>query len=305
MSGWLASFGRHKMLKLLSLLLAVALWFAVGGEERIETTLSVPLEIVNLDPQLMITSEVPSGLQLRLAGPRSLIRALTQSRLVHSVDLAGAKPGRLSIPFGPASFTLPRGVTILRVHPNPLSLNLVETAVRTLPLQPALVGTPPEGYEIKAVRIRPSVVSVKGPVEELQDLKVLSTLPIDVSTLTAPATLVTDLDVKNLHLTLTNPIPLLAEVTVVEKTLTRTFTGLPLSAQPLPARLAPSQVTVTLEGPYREVKDLKAADLQAVVDTTGLKPGPHRLAVKVELSPRLKLLKVTPATVSAQVRRPS
>ncbi|MCL6620460.1 MAG: hypothetical protein K6T55_00010 [Syntrophobacterales bacterium] len=293
------------MLKILSLFLAVALWFAVGGEERIETTLSVPLEIVNLDPQLMITSEVPSGLQLRLAGPRSIIRALTQSRLVHSVDLAGAKPGRLSLPFGPASFNLPRGVTILRVHPNPLSLTIVETAVRTLPLQPVLAGTPPEGYEVKAVDLRPSFVSVKGPVEELQDLKVLATLPIDVSTLTGPATLVTDLDVKNLHLTLTNPVPLLAEVTVVEKTIRRTLSGLPVAAQPLPARLAPSQVTVILEGPYREVKDLKAADLLAVVDTSGLKPGQHRLAVKVELPPRLKLLKVTPATVAVQVRRPS
>jgi YbbR domain-containing protein len=293
------------MLKILSLFLAVALWFAVGGEERIETTLSVPLEIVNLDPQLMITSEVPSGLQLRLAGPRSIIRALTQSRLVHSVDLEGAKPGRLSLPFGPASFNLPRGVTILRVHPNPLSLTIVETAVRTLPLQPVLAGIPPEGYEVKAVDLRPSFVSVKGPVEELQDLKVLATLPIDVSTLTGPATLVTDLDLKNLHLTLTNPVPLLAEVTVVEKTIRRTLSGLPVAAQPLPARLAPSQVTVVLEGPYREVKDLKATDLLAVVDTSSLKPGQHRLPVKVDLPPRLKLLKVTPATVAVQVRRPS
>lgn len=292
------------MLKLLSLLLAVALWFAVGGEERVETTLNVPVEIVNLDPQLMITSEVPSGLQLRLAGPRSTVRTLTQSRLVHSVDLSGAKPGRLSIAFGPASFTLPRGVSLIRVHPNPLTLTVVETDVRTLPLQPTLVGSPPEGYEVKAVRMRPSYVSVKGPVEELQDLKVLSTLPIDVSTLTGPATLVTDLDVRNLHLTLTNPVPLLAEITVVEKTLSRTFTRVPIVPQPLPARLAPSQVTLTLEGPFREVRDLKVEDLQVVVDTTGLKPGHHRLPVKVELPPRLQLLKVSPASVSAQVRRP-
>lgn len=305
MTGWLASFGRHKTLKLVSLFLAVALWFAVGGEERIETTLSVPLEIVNLDPRLMVVSEVPPGLQVRLTGPRSTVRTLTQSRLVHSLDLAGAKPGRVSIAFGPASFPLPRGVTLLRVHPNPLVLTLAETAVRTLPIQPTLVGTPPEGYEVKAVTIRPSLVAVKGPVEELQDLKVLFTLPIDVSTLTASATLTTDLDLKNLHLTLINPVPLLAEVTIVEKILSRTLSGVPLVAQPLAARLFPSQVTVSLEGPHREVKDLKAADLQAEVDTTGLRPGRHRLPVKMELPPRLRLLRLTPATVTAQVLPPS
>ena len=48
MKDWLASLGRHKALKLLSLLLALALWLAVGGEERTETTLSMSLELVNL-----------------------------------------------------------------------------------------------------------------------------------------------------------------------------------------------------------------------------------------------------------------
>jgi len=301
LTGWLASLGRHKLLKALSLLLATALWFAVGGEERIETTLSIPLEMVNLDPGLMITSEVPPGLQVRVVGPRSLVRTLTQSRLLHSVDLAAAKPGRVTVAFGPTSFNFPRGVSLLRVTPNPLVLTVVETTVRTLPLQPTLTGTPPEGFEVKSVRIHPSFVSVKGPAEELRDLKVLSTLPIDVSTLTAPASLVTDLDVKNLHLTLQNPVPIMADVTVVEKTLSRTLSGVPVTAAPLPARLTPSQVTVTLEGPYRRIKELQPTDLQVRADTTGLKPGRHRLPVRLELPPPLRLLKVSPATVSALV----
>lgn len=293
--------GRNKSLKLLSLFLAVALWFAVGGEERTETTLSLPLEIVNLDPGLMITSEVPSGLQVRLAGPRSIVRTLTQSRVVHSVDLGGAKAGRHSVAFGPGSFSFPRGVSLIRVQPNPLVLNLAETAVRTVPIQPALIGTPPEGFEVKGVKIRPTFITIKGPAEELQDLKVLSTLPIEVSTLTAPATMLTDLDVKNLHLTLKDPVPILADVTVAEKTLSRSVAGVQVYAAPQPARLSPHQVTVTLEGPYKEMKELKPVDLLATVDTTGLKPGRSRLKVRLELPERLRLLKVTPDSVAAQV----
>ncbi len=301
MKDWLASLGRNKALKLLSLLLALALWFAIGGEERTETTLSLPLEIANLDQSLMITSEVPSGLQIRLAGPRSIIRSLAQSRLVHTVDLAGAKSGQHTISFGPASFSLPRGVTLIRVQPNPLSLTLAETATKTLPVQPTLVGTPPEGFEVKEVKIRPSLVTVKGPAAELQELHRLSTLPIDVSTLATSITLVTDLDVKSLHLTLKDAGPILADLTVAEKSLSRTFTGVKVFAAPQPARLTPRQVTVTLEGPYRDLKDLKSADLMAQVDTAGLKPG--RAALKVSLQPpgRLRLLKISPETVSAQV----
>jgi YbbR domain-containing protein len=288
-------------LKLLSFFLAVALWFAVGGEERTETTLNLPLEIVNLNPGLMITSEVPSGLQVRLAGPRSIVRTLTQSRLVHSVDLASAKAGQHSIAFGPAAFSFPRGVSLIRVQPNPLVLNLAETAIRTLPIQPALIGTPPEGYEIKEIKLRPAYVTVKGPAGELKDLEVLSTLPIDISTLSAPTSLVTDLDVKNLHITLKDPGPILADLAVLEKPLSRTLSGVQVFATSQPARLTPHQVSVTLEGPYKRVKDLKPADLMATVDTAGLRPGRTRLPVRLQLPDRLRLLKVSPDTVTAQV----
>ena len=89
MQKWLASLGRHKGLKLLSLLLALALWFAVSGEERTETSLHVALEFVNLPAKMVITSEVPPELQVRVIGPRSIINKLAQTRLTQTIDLAG------------------------------------------------------------------------------------------------------------------------------------------------------------------------------------------------------------------------
>jgi hypothetical protein len=77
--------------------LAIALWFAVSGEERTETTLTLSLELVNLPRQIVITSEVPPNLQVRVVGPRSIISKLSQTRLTQSIDLTGYKPGRHSI----------------------------------------------------------------------------------------------------------------------------------------------------------------------------------------------------------------
>jgi YbbR domain-containing protein len=303
LKNWLASLGRHKGLKLLSLLLALALWFAVSGEERTETTLSLALELVNTPPTLVITSEVPPNLQVRVSGPRSIINKLSQTRLTQTIDLAGYKSGHHPYNFGPNSFSFPRGVQVARITPNPINLILATAMTRTLSIKPVLEGSPPEGYEVLETKTRPGKVVVRGPSSELQDLKYISTLPIDVNNLTEHTVISTDLDFKNLHLSLKEQVPILAEVSITAKPLTRTISGGLVEAVPVPARLKPAQVTLTLKGPWRQVKDLKATDLKVTVDTKGLSPGRHRLNVSVNLPNGLSLVQVQPAAVTATVEK--
>lgn len=302
MIDWLASLGRNKGLKLLALLLAVALWFAVGSEERTETTLNLALELANIPANLVVTSEVPPALQVRVSGPGSLVRKLTQSRLSHTVDLSGHKAGRHNFPLGPKSFNFPRGVTMTRVQPNPLKITLVPTISRVLQIQPRLEGKPPEGLEVKNVQVRPPLITVMGPSSEIADLKFLPTLPIDLGQITETATVATDVDYKNLHITPKEQVPILAEIIIGPKEVTRTFTGVLVTAMPRPARISPSQIAVTVQGPAAKVKDLKPGDLKAAVDTKNLSPGRHRLKVTVQLPNGVALQNVKPDSVTAQVK---
>ncbi|RJR48300.1 MAG: hypothetical protein C4567_00290 [Deltaproteobacteria bacterium] len=295
--------GRHKGLKLLSLLLAVALWFAVGVEEPTETTLGVALELVNPPQGMMITSEIPASLQVRVIGPGSAIRKLTQARLAQTIDLSGYKRGRHSIPLGTKTFNFPRGVQVTRVQPNPLNITLAPTTVKILQIQPVLEGKPPEGYEIAGVKVRPSEITAKGPYAEIADLKFLSTIPLDVSQLTASATLAGDLDLKNLHLTLQDQSPILVDINVAPKIITRTISGVPVTAQPQKARLAPAKVALTVQGPMLQLRNLKPGDLKAAVDTGNLAPGRHRLNVSVNLPASLSLVAVRPETIEARLEK--
>ncbi len=283
----------------------MALWFAVGGEERTETTLNLNLELVNLNTNLMIISEVPPNLQVRVTGPRSIIRSLSQSRLMHTIDLAGFRAGKHSIPLGPSVFSFPRGVTVSRVQPNPLNLTLAPTVTRTLAIQPSLIGNPPEGYEVKSVKTRPNHVTVKGVASELENLKNISTLPIDLSNLSGPVTLATDLDFKNLHLTLKEQVPILVDLVIAEKIIKRTISGVQVYASPQTGRLSPTAVTVTLSGPFRRLNDLKASELLATVNTSNLKPGRHRLRVSVQVPDGLRLEKLSPQNVTVRIAKSS
>jgi len=303
LKNWLASLGHNRGLKLLALLLAVSLWFAVGTEERTETTLNVALELANVPPNLAVASEVPAAVQVRVNGPGSLVRKLTQSRLAHTLDLAGYKAGRHNFALGPKSFSLPQGVMVTRIQPNSLKVTLVPTITRVVQVQPRLEGKLPEGLEVKTVQVRPPLITVTGPASELADLKFLNTLPIDLGQLTESAAVPTDVDFKNLHLSLKEQVPILAEITIGSKEASRTFSGVPVTAGPRPARLTPAQVAVTVQGPAAALKDLIANDLKASVDTKNLPPGKHRLNVSVNLPEGLTLAKVQPAAVTATVAK--
>jgi len=305
LTSWLSTFKRHKLLKLLSLLLALALWFAVSGEERTETTINMALEMVNLHPSLMVTSEVPPSLQVRVVGPRSIVNNLSQSRLTETLDLAGYKTGRHTFYLGPSSFSFPRGVQVIRIQPNPINLTLAATMTQTLPIKPVLDNNPPEGYEVISVQTRPPQVTVKGPYPELAELNFLPTLPIDLSNFKENAVIATDLDFKNLHLALKEPVTILADIRIGPKTLTRTIAGVPVLADSQPAKLSPAQVTLTIKGPWPQVKNLTADDLKARVDTGNLAPGRHRLNVSVDLPEGVSLVRSRPATVTVTLQKSS
>jgi YbbR domain-containing protein len=305
LKSWFGTLKRNRLLKLLSLLLAIALWFAVSGEERTETTLNMALEMVNLHQNLMVTSEVPPAIQVRVVGPRSIINNLSQTRLTEPMDLANYKSGRHTFYLGPNSFTFPRGVQVIRIQPNPINLTLAATITQTLPIKPVIENNPPEGYQVVSVQTRPAQVTVKGPVPELANLKSIGTLPIDLSNLKESTIIATDLDFKNLHLSLKEPVPILADIQIAPKTLTRTLSGVPVLTEPQPAKVSPAQVTLTIKGPWPQVQDLKAENLKARVDTSNLAPGRHRLKFSVELPGGVSLVRSRPGTIIVTVAKPS
>jgi YbbR domain-containing protein len=305
LKSWFGTLKRNRLLKLLSLLLAIALWFAVSGEERTETTLNMALELINLQQNLIVTSEVPPAIQVRVVGPRSIINNLSHTRLTEALDLAHYKSGCHTFYLGPNSFAFPRGVQVIRIQPNPINLTLATTITQTLPIKPVIENNPPEGYQVVSVHIRPAQVTVKGPVPELSNLQSIATLPIDLSNLKGSTIMATDLDFKNLHLSLKEPVPILADIHITPKTLTRTLSGVPVLTDPQTAKVSPAQVTLTIKGPWPQVQDLKAENLKARVDTRNLAPGRHRLNLAVELPGGVSLVRSQPTQVTVTVDKSS
>jgi YbbR domain-containing protein len=168
-------------LKLLALAIALALWVFVVGQEKSEISVRVPVEITNIPPDTLVIDDVVSEVDVRLHGPRTLIRRVAAERLSKAVDLTGLKVGVHVFQIEPEDLRLPPGVRVLRISPDSFRLILAPRLTREIPVQPVLRGKPAQGFEQAEVGLRPSRVTVFGPREEVTELDWVFTVPVDLT----------------------------------------------------------------------------------------------------------------------------
>ena len=91
-------------LKVLSVFLALTLWFVVSAPRRESTydrAYAVPLTLVGMPRDLVITTPVPDTVSVRLRGRASDLRSLSSSNLEVPLDLRTVGPGDITITIRP------------------------------------------------------------------------------------------------------------------------------------------------------------------------------------------------------------
>jgi YbbR domain-containing protein len=304
---YLASLKKNKGLKLLAFLLALAAWFAVGTEERTETTLQMALELRNIPKNLMVTNEIPSQLEVRVQGPRSVIRELTDDKLHKQVDLSRAKAGTYTELLTPNSLNFPRGVVVTRIRPSALSIALDQALIRRVEVQPVIKGSPAPGFEIGEIVVNPKEALVRGPNRDMNQLKFINTIPIDINKLSSSCTRDIELDFQNLSLTYLDNQPLIAKINIKPKLQTKTFNNIIVvpNGATGPLSLDPTKVSITIRGPVTNLELLRTEDLSARINLKNLKAGRYLARVAVDLPNGLELVKVFPEKLKVHIRKSS
>src|SRR5277367_1089863 len=97
--------------KLGSLVLAVALWFAIVGEPELVTTRAVPILYKNLPSDILIGSDAVDAVRLELRGPSGRLSPGALADLVVTLDLASVGgPGERTFTLSDGDLHLPQGV---------------------------------------------------------------------------------------------------------------------------------------------------------------------------------------------------
>lgn len=167
--------------RVLAILLAVACWYVVSGQEKVETWLEVPLEFVNLPPQMEITSGLVSKLQVRIRGTSNQVRSLNVGRLAYKLDLGKISVGTNVIPLVPESMTITSAVEVVEISPTRLELVADVVVSKTVPVRLDWTGLPGDDVQFKNATVFPDQVTVTGFASALESVDAISTALVQVS----------------------------------------------------------------------------------------------------------------------------
>lgn len=200
--------------KILALILALILWYFVVGEERAEVGLTVPLVLINIPRDLIVVNNITHGIDIRVNGPRSLVRSLSAENLSKTLDLSNTREGSVTFSISSDGIPLPRGVTITRIHPTQVTVVLEKQVHKIVSVLPKINGKPEKGYEVESVRVRPEQVEISGPEKALVGIDHLYTRPVEIGGWTTDKKERTSVDFQNYRLYLTKEIPVDVEVKI-------------------------------------------------------------------------------------------
>lgn len=168
-------------LKVLALIFAAILWFFVTGEQRLERSYAVPLDLKNLPNGMMVASELPETIDVRISGPRTLLMNLHLQQIRIAIDLQGLEPGLTTLKRLEERLDLPGPLKITRLSPSYVDVKLERIASKQVEVAPRISGEPAAGYRLAEVRSEPRRVMVEGAESEVAKLERIATATLDVT----------------------------------------------------------------------------------------------------------------------------
>jgi YbbR-like protein len=292
-------------LKLLSLVLAVLVWFAIAGETASEMGLRVPLELQNMPRDLELTGDAVDSVEVRVRASAGIIHALNPGDVAAQVDLAGSVDGERIVHLTADSIRVPFGVKVVKIVPAMLTLSFERTLQRVVPVRPRLVGRPAVGYEVAEVESEPAEVRVAGPKSRIDQIESAFTEPLalDGARDTVSDVISIGLPDPLLRIQGSSEVRVTARIREVQEQ--RTLTGVVVEARGGAASFRPGSVQLILEGPANALRRLTPDDVKAYVDL-GATPAGARRPVSVEIAPGftgVALKEARPADVAVQEPR--
>jgi YbbR domain-containing protein len=268
---------RHNWpLKLLSLVVAVVLWYFVLNAEDPQSTqtITVPVVPVNMAENLEAIGITPSSVELRLRGRQSALRQAEAGRIRMEANLRNAEVGENEVPLRVAG--VPINVRVMPGYSTSAMVELDTVIERTRPVLYERLGTPADGFVIDQIAIEPNEVTVRGATTAVREVAWVGVV-VDTSGLNATVSFDAEVEARNHRDVVVSGVsfsPSRVTVTVsVSQVNVRSVPVRPIIGQPpsgyavTSVSTSPLVVTITGDGGLQQVESVATTE----VDISGLR----------------------------------
>jgi len=245
------------LLKIVSLCLGTLLWYFVVGEDQVDMNIQVPIEVLNLPEDLVISNQFKKELDVSIRGPRSIIQELRQRNITRPIDLSDAEPGTRVINNENDSIPLPRGISVLQLQPANITLSIDRLIQKQIPIHAVTEGEVSPGFKLQQISLDPNKIVVSGPKTVIESELALKTYVINLDGLNHSITLPVHLDLSPEFINLIGETVVVAKIEVQEKFVKKTVSKIPINVKDAtrPVIVEPSSITVVAQIPENLVRD--------------------------------------------------
>lgn len=167
-------------LKLISLIMAVALWFFVMLSGRSEVTMDVPVKFININEKFEIV-DYPKVISITIEGQERLLKYLKSDEINAVLDVSEAKSGRSFYTISKDNIKLPKSFLVTSINPETFSLTIELQLKKVVSVKPHIVGSPEKGFKLVAIKVEPESVILEGPKSAISKIDIIKTEPIDIN----------------------------------------------------------------------------------------------------------------------------
>ncbi len=267
-------------LKLLAMAITLLLITLVRFQEEAERFFEV--EVVpelpdTAEGSFTMTSGFPKTVRIRLAGPTSIINAISPGDIPPiEVDLTGRRAGTFHYYFNNDQIEESlkgrskkmQFVRVLRTSPESVPVKMERLITREVPVKANIDGKPVAGAQIvDAAVVTPAKVELVGPESVVRGIKYVETDSVAIDNLGVGTHewTVSAIPVNSVSISGADSLKVSLQIgwILAERTFHRLKTA--IQGEGFDARFKPPEVSITLEGPKTKLDALNADQLQPVV----------------------------------------
>lgn len=298
-------------LKLFSFFLAVGLWYYATGEEGIEVTRFVPLEVKVENPAMSILKTSTRSVQVTFMAPRSLVSDLTSEAIkaVHKIEARIDKAGDYSFRLEAREIQLrtPQ-IRVVKIEPDVIQVSLDEVIVQKLAVKPHFLGEPAFGYKVNEamIQLNPNAVLIEGPKAQLEKIDSIQTEKVDLVGRVRSFRRTLSLDLPaNLRAASEDLIDVYIPIqeSYEEKVIPQVRVKILGLAGKEKVSIEPLQIDLNLRGPKKQFEGLDAEKITAFVEVSNLETGEYELPLRLILPGGVTTQDAKPIMIKVKLER--
>ncbi len=272
---------RNLSLKLISLLIAVFLWFTVTSKEYRYGDFNIPLELHGVPENLVVTStsfdkQEVNNVTARVRASEALIQSLGERSMFLRLDITGMGVGSHTVQLSDEMVMgRPPGAEITEIFPRVIEIGIEQLMIRPdVVVNAEILGKPADNYDITSIRSDPPIVRVSGPKSVVESIDKVRTQQVNIDGMRA-ATLDRQVRLVPPHPSVTIfPETVALRIRIEEKSISRKFERMEIQVRgtQYQTRVNPVQLDLWVQGPISQIRKLDREQLTAFVQLAGNEP---------------------------------